>query len=241
MHVTKLCEALPEHGEGWGTQPLTDLSWLLDAGVGGCERGAVARMTIEPGGGQASHRHPGSEEATLVLDGRGTALAGGRRLPIEAGNLLYAPAGADHALSAGAEGLDLLVVLAEGSRVAGWEEGGEPAPEARAGAHLLSGLETGELELEEVCFAPGGGAHELHRHPDADEFFVVLAGEGVQLDEDGGEVAVEAGDLAFLPRGSWHGFRNTGKRDVRAVLGLLGASGLDAARYELPQLARAES
>ncbi len=270
MHLTKLCEARPERGAGWGTQPLTDLSWLLDAELGGSRQGAMEQRTIEAGGGQEAHRHPGSEEVTLVLDGRGTAFAGGRRLPIETGNLLYAPAGAAHALSAGPEGLDLLVVLAATSAAAaGWEEGEDSAPGAVAEARRLSGLETDEIELDDaatgflgmharwladgaICatdstvvgrsrFAPDGGAHELHRHPDTDEFFIVLAGEGAQLDEDGSEVPVEVGDLALLPRGSWHGFRNTGAREVRAVFGFLGATSLDAAGYELAQLARSRS
>src|SRR5882757_6060388 len=93
MHLTKLCEARPERGEGWGTQPLTDLSWLIDAELGDSEHGAVARMTIEAGGDQEPHRHPGSEEVTLVLEGNGSALIDGAWVPIEEGNLLHAPAG----------------------------------------------------------------------------------------------------------------------------------------------------
>ena len=77
MHLTKLCEARPERAAGWGTQPLTDLSWLIDADLGASDHGAVARMTIEAGGGQEPHRHPGSEEVTLVLEGDGTALVDG--------------------------------------------------------------------------------------------------------------------------------------------------------------------
>jgi quercetin dioxygenase-like cupin family protein len=288
MHLTKLCEARPEHAAGWGTQTLTDLSWLIDAELGDSEQGAVARMTIEAGGGQEPHRHHNSEEITLVLDGGGTALLDGERLPIEAGNLLYAPAGSTHALAAGADGLDLLVVLsATSAAAAGWEPAEEATPattpanevagaaSARAGAsqsrasqpaRLLTGRETDEIELddadsgflgmnarwladESICgtssilvgnsrFAPHRGAHELHRHPEGAEFFVVLSGEGVQLDQDGTEVPVEVGELALLPRGTWHGFRNTGTEEVHAVFGFLGATSLDTAGYELPALAR---
>ncbi len=268
MHVTKLSEARPERGAGWGTQSLTDLSWLLDAELGAGEHGAVGRMTIEAGGEQEPHRHPGGEETMLVLEGRGSALAGGRELPIAAGNLLHAPAGAAHALRAGAEGLDLLVVLsATSAAAAGWEAGAESAPGAEA--RLLSGREREEIELDdaatgfvgmharwladaEICgtaatvvgcsrFAPDGGAHELHRHPGTAEFFVVLAGEGVQLGAGGAEVAVDPGDATLLPLGSWHGFRNTGPREVRAVFGFLGAASFDAAGYELAEPARSGS
>jgi quercetin dioxygenase-like cupin family protein len=274
MHLTKLCEARPERAAGWGTQPLTDLSWLIDADLGDSDHGAVARMTIEAGGGQKPHRHPGSEEVTLVLEGEGRALVDGRWESIEAGHLLHAPAGAPHALAAGPEGLDLLVVLsAPNAASAGWEEGGDAvsqgAPPAAQTARVLTGRETDEIELDdpatgfigmnarwlatdEICgtgsvvvgasrFAPEGGAHELHRHAEAAEFFIVLSGEGAQLDEDGAEVPVEVGEAALLPRGSWHGFRSTGSEEVRAVFGFLGATSLDRAGYELAALARSAS
>lgn len=278
MHLTKLCEARRERGEGWGTQTLTDLSWLIDADLGDCDHGAVARMTIEAGGGQEPHRHPGSEEVTLVLEGSGTAFVGGAWVPIEAGNLLHAPTGSPHALAAGSEGLDLLVVLsASSAAAAGWEPADTPSPPTAVAievgeegvSRLLTGRETDEIELDdpatgfvgmharwlatdEICgtgsilvgssrFTPAGGAHELHRHPDAAEFFIVLSGEGAQLDEDGAEVPVEVGEAALLPRGAWHGFRNTGPEEVRAVFGFLGAAGLDRAGYELADLARSAS
>jgi len=248
MHVTKLAEARPERGAGWSTQPLTDLSWLLDAELGESEHGALARMTIEAGGEQEPHRHPRAEEVAIVLDGRGAALAGGRWLPIEAGNLLHAPAGAAHALRAGAEGLDLLVVLsATSAAAAGWEAGEVSAAEAPGEARLLSGPRTdaicgaGSTVVGRSSFAPDGGAHELHRHPGSAGFFVVLAGEGAHLAPDGGEVAVEPGDAALLPPGSWHRFRNTGPGEVRAVFGFLGVAGVDDAGEELPEPARAGS
>jgi quercetin dioxygenase-like cupin family protein len=269
MHLTKLCDARPERGEGWGTQTLTDLSWLIDAELGDSEHGAVARMTIEAGGAQEPHRHPDSEEITLVLEGEGTALVDGSWHAIEAGNLLYAPAGSVHALAAGADGLDLIVVLsATSAATAGWEPASSDAPPSRP-ARLLTGQETDEIELddadsgflgmnarwladESICatesilvgnsrFAPGRGVHELHRHPEGAEFFVVLSGEGVQLEPDGTEVPVEVGEMALLPRGSWHGFRNTGDEEVHAVFGFLGATSLDNAGYELPVFARSAS
>lgn len=293
MRLTKLCDARPDASAGWSTQPLTDLSWLIEDDLG-----AVARMTIEAGGGQEPHRHPNAEEVTLVLEGSGSALVDGAWRPISEGNLLYAPAGAEHALAAGPDGLDAVVVLSAPSAVAaGWEPANTPssptliasevgeegvsqsAPPGRepieppgrsaAKARVLTGRETDEVTLDdpatgfigmharwlatdEICstgsivvgssrFAPEGGAHELHRHGEAAEFFIVLAGEGVQLDEDGSEVPVEVGEAALLPRNSWHGFRNTGTEEVRAVFGFLGATSLDSAGYELAALARSAS
>ncbi len=278
MHLTKLCKARPERAAGWGTQPLTDLSWLLDADLGNSEHGAVGRMTIEAGGGQEPHRHPGSEEVSLVLEGSGSALVNGEWVSIEMGNLLYAPANSSHSLTAGPEGLDLLVVLSASSgAAAGWEPASKATPptttaEEVGGVALpkvLTGLETDEVELDdpatgfigmnarwlatdEICdtgsivvgnsrFAPHGGAHELHRHAEAAEFFIVLSGEGAQLDADGNEVPVEVGEAALLPKGSWHGFRATGPEEVRAVFGFLGATSLEDAGYELAAMARSAS
>lgn len=248
MHVTKLAEARPECGPGWGTQSLTDLSWLLDAELGGSEHGALGRMTIEAGGAQEPHRHPGAAELAVVLEGEGMALAGGRWLALGPGDLLQAPAGAVHALRAGGEGLDLLVVVsAPDAETAGWEPAAESAA-AGAEARLLRGHEAGELDLDDAAgalgrdrFAADGAAHELRRHPGAAGFFVLLEGEGVQLGAGGEEEPVGPGDAALLAPGAWHGFRNTGPREARAVSGLLGAAGLAAAGHELREPARSGS
>jgi quercetin dioxygenase-like cupin family protein len=260
MHLTKLADARPEHRAGWGTQTSIDLSWLIDADLGGPGSGAVGRMKIAAGAAQAAHRHPGAEEMMLVLDGRGVALVGGQEQPIEAGNLLFAPAGAAHSITAGEQPLDMLVVIdAADAAAAGWEDAAESfsATEAR----LLSGLEADEMRFDDpaagfvamhgrwvvdsaICGARGtvigrsrfavGGLHDLHRHPGAAEFFMLLAGEGAHFAQDGSEVAVVPGDVALLPRGSWHGFRNKGDREARAVFGFLGAADFDATGYELP-------
>ncbi len=78
---------------------------------------------------------------------------------------------------------------------------------------------------------PPGARHERHRHPNADEFFVVLSGEGVIYTDEGDEAAAE-GDVVFTSRGEWHGFNNTGDRDVTLVWGWSGAGSLEAAGYE---------
>lgn len=260
MHVTKRAEGRPERAPGWGSQPGTELRWLADAGLGNSELGTVGRMTIEPGAALPLHSHPGAEAIVFVLAGAGTATVAGGERRLRQGNALYAPAGAAYGIADGDVALDLLVVLgAPDPAAAGWQEGGEPGAEPR----LLSGEEAEEVELDdastgfvgmharwlvtdEICasdalvlgrsrFAPGDGAHELHRHANAAEFFIVLSGEGAQLDEDGTEVPVEPGDLALFDAGAWHGFRNKGSEEVSAVFGFLGAPGLDQAGYELPE------
>ena len=79
---------------------------------------------------------------------------------------------------------------------------------------------------------PPGARHDRHRHPDADEFFIVLAGGGEVYTDDARQPAVE-GDVIFTPRGHWHGFDNTGDQDVVLVWGWSGAGSLDKAGYQV--------
>lgn len=262
MHVTKRGEGRLDRSEGWGTQDGIDLRWLIDSALGEAPRGAVGRITVEPGAAQAIHRHPGSEEATLVLAGSGSALVGGAEVPLERGNVVFAPTGTAHGIAAGAEPLDLLVLTAAADGAsAGWEDTAESANGTEA--TVLSGREVDEQELDdttigfigmharwlvdtEICgaegivlgvsrFRPGDGVHDLHRHPGTAEFFIVLEGAGAHLDADGAEVPVAVGDAAYLPINSWHGFRNTGDVEVQAVFGFMDVPSFDDAGYELPE------
>lgn len=79
---------------------------------------------------------------------------------------------------------------------------------------------------------PPGGRHDRHRHPNADEFLVVLRGRG-RIYTDAGEKPAGEGDVVFTPRGHWHGFDNTGDEDALLLWGWSGAGSLAAAGYEL--------
>ncbi|HEX2367732.1 MAG TPA: cupin domain-containing protein [Acidimicrobiia bacterium] len=81
---------------------------------------------------------------------------------------------------------------------------------------------------------PPDARHERHRHPNADEFFVVLTGAGRVYTDDGVQPAAE-GDVIFTERGHWHGFDNTGDEDVTLVWGWSGAGSLEDAGYEVAQ------
>lgn len=81
---------------------------------------------------------------------------------------------------------------------------------------------------------PPGARHDRHRHPNADEFFIVLSGRGEVYTDDEDQPA-EEGDVLFTRRGQWHGFNNTGDVDVTLVWGWSGAGSLEAAGYELPE------
>jgi quercetin dioxygenase-like cupin family protein len=80
---------------------------------------------------------------------------------------------------------------------------------------------------------PAGARHDKHRHPNVDEFLVILKGSGYVY-TDGADEPSGAGDVIFSPRGSWHGFNNTGTEDVVIVWGWSGAGSLEAAGYEIP-------
>lgn len=79
---------------------------------------------------------------------------------------------------------------------------------------------------------PPGARHERHRHPNCDEFLVVLSGGGEIYTDEGREPAAE-GDVVFTPAGHWHGFDNTSDEDVLLFWGWRGAGSLEDAGYEL--------
>ena len=80
---------------------------------------------------------------------------------------------------------------------------------------------------------PPGARHERHRHPNCNEFLVVMSGSGEIYTDEGTEPS-EAGDIVYTPAGHWHGFNNTSDEDVLLIWGWEGAGSLEAAGYELP-------
>jgi quercetin dioxygenase-like cupin family protein len=80
---------------------------------------------------------------------------------------------------------------------------------------------------------PPGARHERHRHPNADEFLLVMSGHG-EIYTNEGRAPAKAGDVVYTPRGNWHGFDNTSGQEVLLIWGWSGAGSLEAAGYELP-------
>lgn len=78
---------------------------------------------------------------------------------------------------------------------------------------------------------PPGAMHDRHRHFHADEFWIVVAGNGVMYTDEG-EAPARHGDVVFTPRGKWHGFRNNTDEDVVLAWGWSGAGSLEDAGYE---------
>jgi quercetin dioxygenase-like cupin family protein len=96
-----------------------------------------------------------------------------------------------------------------------------------AGAAASKDLVVGRTVL------PPGARHERHRHPNCDEFLVVMSGRG-EIYTNTGREASQAGDVIFTPRGNWHGFDNMSDEDVLLIWGWSGAGSLEAAGYEIP-------
>ena len=262
MLVTSRADRDPDCSNGWGEQPGTELRWLIDQDVG-ARQGAVALVEIEPDGGQAPHRHEGAEEVDVVVAGKGVFGVNGVERPVEAGAVLHAPAGARHWIRAGASPMTVLAVIGgnSGSRLAGWKDD----PSVRAGepmGRLLGGDERPEQVIHDpklgfiemrarwiadsdLLSEPGvaigasrfgaESRHEMHRHPEAEEFFLVLAGNGEHVTGDGDTFAAGPGDIAFVGRSEWHSFRNAGDEEVVALFGYLGVGHVRAAGYALPE------
>jgi len=65
----------------------------------GGENLTVVSAGIDPGAGLALHIHPNYEEATLVLEGNIEAVLEGETRILGPGDLLLAPAGAEHTIT----------------------------------------------------------------------------------------------------------------------------------------------
>lgn len=79
---------------------------------------------------------------------------------------------------------------------------------------------------------PPGAAHERHFHPNADEFFYLIAGRAAVGAEDEEHVALP-GTVQFIPAGKVHWLRNLDPDNPVEVVGIyVGGRTLDEAGYE---------
>jgi quercetin dioxygenase-like cupin family protein len=91
----------------------------------------------------------------------------------------------------------------------------------RSGAHLTG--------VGQTVYPGGGGTHEIHYHPNAEETVIVQSGAGRHLvDETWYDIS--AGDVIFVPRGIPHG-AVAGDTDLVIYWVLGGAASLEAAGY----------
>jgi quercetin dioxygenase-like cupin family protein len=205
-----------------------------------------------------AHSLPRAESVTFVLSGKGDWKADGRIWPLTPGEGVFNPPGTRRAFDAARDEDAVLLVVYGGtadprdavphpvdgasacgcriSRTA--DQGNSPLREAGGfidmGVHWLATTQTvgtRSVVVATSTFTPGG-SHQLHRHPHADEFFLVLRGGGEHLTKEG-PVRLNPGDMAYIPAGEWHGFRTDPGVTTRTVYGYLGAGSLAQAGYEL--------
>lgn len=229
-----------------GTQP----SVTVSPGRLQSDAGTVALVRLSPG---ASHHVPAStgEQAVVVLAGsveRESTEAG-------ASTVLRIPPGSEAVLRALETGASLFAIEGPPPEPAGpfrspaaietFAAGDVAATAVHDPARGFFGMTARMLvdgpsdgarafTVGMSTFAVGEGCHGLHRHAHAEEVFYVWRGRGVHLDESGDAHEISAGDLVWMARDEWHGFRNTGTAPVRALFCYLGVDQRADAGYTLP-------
>ena len=61
-----------------------------------------------------------------------------------------------------------------------------------------------------------GRKMRIHKHLYNDELIFIQKGEGILILDDK-SIQVKTGDVAFVPRGTWHGLDNTGKENLTMI------------------------
>jgi len=81
-----------------------------------------------------------------------------------------------------------------------------------------------------ITVFPPGSKHDIHRHPNAEEFEYLVSGRGIARVGDA-DVELGPGEVVFVPKDDYHGFENTGDEPVFMIWGYAGAASLDEAGY----------
>lgn len=254
-----LCRHIPGFGAADSSVSPVGTHWLISGDGAPNALGMLAAAVFAEGKGFPRHRL-GVESAIVVLAGSGRWHDGGQTWSLGPGEGVFTPAGACRDWTATSDGTCLLMVYGgsvdpadaqpapataretgslRGQRFAGVAEHGdgvlgEVGGFIDMGVHWLATVDTvgtRDLVVATSTFTQGG-SHELHRHPHADEFFLVVDGAGQHLTANG-EIRMNSGDLVFIPAGEWHGYRTDPNVITRAIYGYLGAGSLEQAGYEL--------
>jgi quercetin dioxygenase-like cupin family protein len=81
-----------------------------------------------------------------------------------------------------------------------------------------------------ITVFPPRAKHDIHRHPNAEEFEYLVSGSGIARVGDT-DVELRPGEVVFVPRNDYHGFENTGDDPVVMIWGYAGAASLEEAGY----------
>jgi mannose-6-phosphate isomerase-like protein (cupin superfamily) len=77
------------------------------------------------------------------------------------------------------------------------------------------GVETMSVLTEDI---PTGDGIPVHKHGTEEEWIYIESGQG-RLTFGEHELCVQPGSMALVPRGVWHGLRNSGEETLRMVFG----------------------
>jgi len=89
-------------------------------------------------------------------------------------------------------------------------------PEMSTYTFLTTAENTGGALAVVDTVVPGGNGPPEHMHGDADESFYVLEGE-FEISAAGKTFVIKPGDLAFVPRGTLHIWKNRGTEPARML------------------------
>lgn len=238
-------------------QHASQVQWLVNRDLFPEALGTVL-IRVLPGGAELpSHQLAMAESVTFLLSGGGEWSANDGPWSLSAGEGVFNPAGTRRAFTATfGKDATLLEVWGHPSNpgVASHSVNSDTGSGCRIshvvdkdddilqttggfidmGVHWLATTETvgaSTLVLATSTFTPGG-SHQLHRHTDADEFFLIIEGCGTLLTEQGSE-RLKAGEVVYLAAGEWHGFTTDPGVTTRSVYGYLGVGNLKQAGYEV--------
>ncbi|MGH3802549.1 MAG: cupin domain-containing protein, partial [Pseudonocardiaceae bacterium] len=238
------------------TTGTTGHRWLVNDDVAPGALGMLATLVLADGTDMPDEVL-GMESAAILL--RGTATWHGDERLLHPGDGVFSPAGSPCLLTATSDSTRLLLIY--GRQVYGRQgnSGGMPVNAGVCWRYVVAGQQTdptlaatggfadmgvrwlatsdtvgsSSLVVATSTFSPAGH-HALHRHPHADEFFLIVDGGGHHL-APLGPIRMGPGDLVFVPAGEWHGYRTDPDTATTAIYGYLGAGSLAQAGYELDQ------
>ena len=81
--------------DGWVDM---EVRWLVTAETVGSKQTVVGRTVLKPGSKHDIHRHPNAEEWEYVISGSAIKHVGGESVSLEAGDVVFVPAGVFHGL-----------------------------------------------------------------------------------------------------------------------------------------------
>ena len=197
-------------------------------------------MTLKPGAYIGLHAHNDNEDAYLILSGTGVFTDGdGNAWIVKAGDMTIARPGQLHGLAnIYDEDLVFLDIIAKNSSADLEAIKANPTPQFFPKDVLFDkdvehagGTGKGTLygkfafrreqaaqdqaikEIGLMTLKPGDSIG-LHTHKDNEDTYIILSGEGMFRDGEGGEYAVAAQSVTIAGPGESHALENTGNEDL---------------------------